>query len=114
LKGHGREVAAVAFTPDGQTLLAGADDIKLWDPASGQERGSFTKHTQPVKGITLAADGQRVASAGGDQVIFWRLADRQVIKDWRLPSPVLDLLFSPNGYLACACDNGAVYILRLP
>ena len=31
-----------------------------------------------------------------------------------IESPVGDLLFSPNGYLLCACDNGAVYILRLP
>lgn len=116
LKGHGKEVNAVAFSPDGKTLLSGSDDltVRIWDPLTGFERGILSKHSLSVGRVVVSPDGVLVASSGGDQVILWRLADQQVVKDWRLPGPVNDLVFSPNGYLLCACDNGAVYIIRLP
>jgi WD40 repeat protein len=39
LKGHVRDVTAVAFSPDGKTLASGSRDktIKLWDVAPGKK-----------------------------------------------------------------------------
>ena len=40
LTGHGGEVLAVAFAPDGRLLASGSSDqtIRLWDPVTGEER----------------------------------------------------------------------------
>ena len=40
--GHATEVVALAYTPDGQSLVSrGSDRIKVWDDATLQERASF-------------------------------------------------------------------------
>lgn len=74
LKGHKGAVAAVAFSPDGRTLMTGSWDqtIRLWDVATGLERANYNWDIGRVYCVTYAPDGLRLA-AGGDlgRVVVW-------------------------------------------
>ncbi|MFO0824929.1 MAG: hypothetical protein U0792_17715 [Gemmataceae bacterium] len=74
LKGHHGGVAAVAFSPDGETIATGSWDcsVKLWDAATGRERATFRWPVGRVLCLAFAPDGLRLA-AGGDlgSVIVW-------------------------------------------
>ena len=50
LSGHQGSVLAVAFSPDGKTLVSGSRDheIKLWDVASGSLKRTLTNHSADV------------------------------------------------------------------
>ena len=43
---HQREVASVAFSPDGKTILIGSTDgtARLWDAATGRPAGPLLRH----------------------------------------------------------------------
>src|SRR5438105_3916905 len=68
LKGHTGWIAAVAFTPDGQTLATASADktVKLWQPATGQEQATLRAHTDVVCAVAFAPDGQRLATGSYD------------------------------------------------
>jgi WD40 repeat protein/tRNA A-37 threonylcarbamoyl transferase component Bud32 len=79
LKGGG---GCIAFSPDGTTLASGH---KLWDVASGQERGSFLKshlkgHTNYVislyvSSVAFSPDGTTLASGSSDGTVrLWDVA----------------------------------------
>ena len=58
---------AVAIAPDGTWLASGGDDgsVRIWDPATGQQRATLTGHAGPVTAVAIAPDGTWLASAGG-------------------------------------------------
>jgi WD40 repeat protein len=72
LYGHEDEVATLAFTADGQTLISGSMDytIRLWAVTSGQALGVLRGHsagvTRVVVGSPPGADGQQIASNSFD------------------------------------------------
>ena len=59
-------MSAVAIAPDGTWLASGGDDgtVRIWDPATGQQRAALTGHTGPVTAVAIAPDGTWLASAG--------------------------------------------------
>jgi hypothetical protein len=66
--GHTGPVTAVAIAPDG-TRLATVDGydgtVRIWDPATGQQRAVLTARTSPARAVAIAPDGTWLASAGG-------------------------------------------------
>jgi WD40 repeat protein len=71
---HDKPVYAVAFTPDGRTLLSASDDgfVRLWDTASHREVRRWQAHHGGVLAMTLTADGKTIATGGRDGVVrFW-------------------------------------------
>jgi WD40 repeat protein len=77
LKGQKGKVWSLTFSPDGKTLVAGAENgtITLWDVAGGKELASFTAHAGRVLCLAISADGRVLASSGADRKIkLWDTA----------------------------------------
>src|SRR6266478_7861674 len=84
LTGHGGEVLAVAFAPDGRLLASGSSDqtIRLWDPVTGEERKQLRGHTGAVRTLTFAAHNSQLLTSGSADgtVRIWDVAQGREIK----------------------------------
>jgi tricorn protease-like protein len=75
-KKHTDAVAAIALSPDGQTLATGSWDtsVKVWDIATKQERTSLPAHTSRVTGVAFSPDGKQLATASADRTAkLWKV-----------------------------------------
>src|SRR5262249_43981242 len=65
LKGHLQAVLAVAFSPDGKTLVTGGNDrkVKLWNVATEQEVGTLELLRGGCRGVRFSPDGRNLAVA---------------------------------------------------
>jgi WD40 repeat protein len=78
LKGHVFTTRAIAFLPDGRTVLTGGSDqtLKTWDLATGQERASLKVPSGYVAGMAHSPDGRTAVS----------ISLRGAVKLWRSTS----------------------------
>jgi RNA polymerase sigma factor (sigma-70 family) len=113
LKKHSEPVLAVAFSPDGKSLLAGGGDklLSLWDVASGRLKATFEGNDGSVISVAFAPDGKRWAAAfHEDRVVrVWRDEERKIegqdepghvyLREKKLEhdAPVYAVAFSPDG-----------------
>src|SRR5262249_38834637 len=114
----------VAFSPDGERLVAGGWDriVKGWDWRSEQEVLSLRGHTEMVAALAFSGDGRRLVSAGHDGTLrLWNatpLADDEPRRGRILrghTGPVLALAFSPdNRYLATAGEDRTAKLWEVP
>src|SRR5262249_41181783 len=72
-------VCSVAFSGDGRTLATGhATDVRLWEVATGRQRGVLKGHCASVNCLAFSPDGARLASGSVDTtVLLW---------DWKGPA----------------------------
>jgi WD40 repeat protein len=74
---------AIALSPDEKTLAA-ADGkaIRLWELASGKERGRFMGHRKQILSLTFSPDGRLLASGSQDHTILvWALQRAGSVRD---------------------------------
>jgi WD40 repeat protein len=75
--GHTAAVWGCAVSPDGRFIASASSDqtVKIWDVATGQDRGTLRGHTAAVNGCAFSPDGTSIASAGADRTV--RIWDRE-------------------------------------
>ena len=111
LDGHTGPIAALAVSPDGDTLASASWDhtVRLW-PRSGANR-VLEGHTQNVNGVAFSPDGRVLVSAGYDATLrLWRVSDGNSSVH-SVPSPVNSVAVAPDGEIIAAAADGKVYFL---
>jgi RNA polymerase sigma factor (sigma-70 family) len=98
---------AVAFSPDGKTLLTGGNRFRggwwgtpcLWDVRTGKELRQFQGHQNNARSVAFSPDGKTVVSGGEDSTV--RLWETDTGKELRLlrghQHQVEAVVFSPDG-----------------
>ncbi len=74
--GPEQPIQCVAFTPDGQFVLAGSADcgLYLWEMPSGRSLGKVVQHGAAVRAVAVSPDSKRVATSSHDgTVVIWQM-----------------------------------------
>src|SRR5262245_5572776 len=77
IRGHTNDVRNLAITPDGKTLVSGADDltVRVWDLATLKERVALRGHDRGIEFGAVTPDGRSAASVSYDGVVkLWDVA----------------------------------------
>jgi WD40 repeat protein len=106
-------VGAVAFSPDGKTLLTGSGDgrIRFWDVATGKMVRELPGRQEGIAGLFFTPDGKRIVSGGSDMTIHVRdAATGKELHDFAgHKGRVAGLAYSPDGkLLATAGQDGTL------
>jgi WD40 repeat protein/tetratricopeptide (TPR) repeat protein len=98
---HRGAVDAVAYSPDGKTILTGSDDntARLWDAAIGNPIGAPLSHQGPVFTVAFSRDGKVALTGSQDGTArLWDAATGQPlatsVQTQGVPGSVA---FSPDG-----------------
>lgn len=116
-QGHFNNMAALAYSPDGQYIATGGDDgkVKVWNMTSGLCFVTFTEHTSSVTNVTFTSRGFVIVSASLDGTV--RAFDLHRYRNFRTftsprPTQFSSLAVDPSGDLvsAGAQDSFEVFI----
>jgi len=66
--GSGNSVNTIAFSPDGQTLIASSGDVMLWNLQTGERSRTLNIGS---RSLALSRDGQTLFSAGNGSLSIW-------------------------------------------
>ncbi|MEV1000943.1 AAA family ATPase [Nonomuraea sp. NPDC050202] len=117
---HDDVVSALAYSPDGKTLVTGdfTGVVRQWDAATHRPRGPDLgrpdhgrERANIVRRVAFTRDGARLAVAAGKAVRLWDTATSRPLGGpiARQREPILDLGFSPDAktLATVSYDNAA-------
>jgi RNA polymerase sigma factor (sigma-70 family) len=125
----GQVVLAVAFSPDGRTLLTGGADqtVRLWELATGSEILALQGGGGDVAAVAFSPRGRLIAAASGfggrdndtprrpRGFRLWDSATGGEIRSLGRDDSVTSLAFSPDGStLASGLQNSTVLLWEMP
>jgi WD40 repeat protein len=121
LRGHSREVYALAWSPDGRRLASAGDDalVKVWDAVTGKElltqegapRSGSPSAAQDDRRLAWSPDSQRLVAPGrGGTFRVWNAATgKEVFTLYGHNAPLVSVAWSSDGRrLAAAGTNPLV------
>jgi serine/threonine-protein kinase len=120
LRGHEKDVTAVAFAAMGRLLASGSQDktVRLYDLSGPKAvtRAVLDGHKETVSAVAFAANGESLASGGEDGTVrLWDLSAKQPVlrgDPVELGGDVSSLAFAAdNQSLACGLSDAAVVVL---
>jgi dipeptidyl aminopeptidase/acylaminoacyl peptidase len=99
LLGYSGSQDALAFAPDGRTLVSSGQDGKdlvVFEVATGQRRQTLTGHQGPVTTLAFAADGRFLVSGSNDATLLvWDMVgERSRARTPTLDAAALDRLWA--------------------
>ena len=117
LRAHADAVTVMAVSPAGDFVVSGSPDTRarVWQVASGMERGTFKGHVGRITALAVTPDGRHVVSGSADGTIeLWELDGARRIAGFSSEAGVTDLEVSPDGaFIVAGDDAGRVLILSL-
>ena len=100
LVGHDDWVYAVAYSPNGHTIVSGSrdDTLIVWDARTRQRIRTLKGHTDDVWSVAFSSDGKRIASGSKDKaIIIWDSRTGEQLHQLRgHNNTVWAVQFSPN------------------
>lgn len=117
LKGHKREVMAVAFSHDGQRIASGSADgtVKEWNVVTGGEIRSIKAHSGWVRTVAFSQNSALIASGGDDgKINIWNSTTGELKNTIIAHGKWLEhLSFSPDGkYIASGGHDNLLVIVN--
>jgi WD40 repeat protein/tRNA A-37 threonylcarbamoyl transferase component Bud32 len=111
---HDRSVNAVAYSPDGKTVLTGSTDntARIWDAATGKPVTPALVHDGFVKAVAFAPDGKAVLTGSVDKTArLWNAATGHPLAVLRHEGSVDAVAFSPDGKtVLTGCDDDTAWL----
>jgi WD40 repeat protein len=112
--GHFKRVYAVAFAPDGGSVMSGSRDstASIWSADDGRERVRL--HSKGyVQDVAFIGGGQVVATAGGAGVRLWQAGSGRLIHTFSSTGDVNTLAASGDGRWLAGGGHGFVALWDL-
>jgi WD40 repeat protein len=102
-EGHQDSVNSVAFSPDGQMIVGGSDDmtLRLWDIQGNSIGQPFQGHQGSVNSVAFSPDGQMIVSGSDDMTLrLWDIQGNSIGQPFQgHQSSVNSVAFSPDGQM---------------